>query len=112
MEQISKAFTGIVLIVVLTFVGVGIISAAIDASHAEQYASDAALYIEAANFSESVTNLIKQTAETKGYTVEVTYFDTDNDGWNNMAEVKVLYDYTISVLNVTGTKHTAKAYAS
>lgn len=29
-----------------------------------------------------------------------------------MAEVKVLYDYTISVLNVTGTKHTAKAYAS
>lgn len=111
MEQIGKAFIGLILIVTLTFVGIGIISASIDASHAEQYAADVAADIEASNFSQSVIDACTESAKKKGYTVNITMYDADNDGWNDMAEVRVIYDYSISVLNVKGSKHTAKAYA-
>lgn len=111
MEQYGKAFLGLILIVILSFTGVGIISASIDASHAEQYASNIATYIESSNFSEKVIEKCKETAKEKGYELTVNTSDSNDDGWIDFAEINLTYDYSISVLNVKGSKHTAKAYA-
>ena len=42
MEQFIKAFLAIFLMLLLTFAGVGILSASIDASHAEKFAAKVA----------------------------------------------------------------------
>lgn len=111
MEQISKTFLGIIILLLVTFSGVGIISASIDAAHAEEYASDVASVIEASNYSNNVIQICKDKAAEAGYTLEVTLKDIDNDGHNDMAEVIVNYKYTIAILNITGTEHQAKAFS-
>ncbi len=112
MEQIGKTFMGLIIIVLLTFIGVGVVSTSIDASHAESFASEAAATIEASNFSEKIISMYKDPKQNnKNYVVEIIPYDTDSDGYTDMAEVKVKYRYSIPILNTKGAVHTAKAYA-
>lgn len=112
MEQIGKAFIGLTVIILITFIGIGIISTSIDASHAESFASETAAVIESSNYSEKIINMCKDpTQNNKNYIVEVTEYDTDSDGYTDMAEIRVKYRYSIPILNVKGSMHTAKAYA-
>ena len=111
MEQIGKTFMGLFLILIITFVGVGVVSTSVDAAHAEQYAANIANYVESSNYSEDVINKCKLAANKKGYTVEINLYDTDNDTWNDMAEINLRYKYSIQILNVKGSYHTAKAYS-
>ena len=111
MEQIGKIFMGFIIILVIAFMGTGIISASVDGANAEQFATATASSIEASNFSQTVVNQLKEDAKNKGYVLDVTIFDTNNDGWNDMAEVNVKYYYSIKLFNAKGSIHVAKAYA-
>ena len=112
MEQFIKAFLAVFLMLLLTFAGVGILSASLDASHAEKFASKVADTIEASNYSEKVIENCKQKSEEAGYkSITISVKDSNKDGYNDMAEVVVGYDYTIGFFNTTGKTHYARAYA-
>lgn len=112
MEQLTKAFLGVTLMIFLAFIGIGIITASADSAHAEDYATKIASVIEASNYSESVINSCKEKVKEAGYkNLTVNTYDLDNDGHNDMAEVVIEYTYTISALNITGNTHYAKAFA-
>lgn len=111
MEQIFKTFTGLVLLFLMTFTGIGIISSAIDASNAENFASTAASVIEAGNYSEEAIASCTENAKKANYDLQVSLIDSNHDGYDDMAEVIVSYDYSIPILNVTGTKHEARVVA-
>ena len=112
MEQIAKMFLGIILIIIITFTSIGLITATIDASHAEDYAAKTASIIEAGNFSDNVISNCQAEAIASGYNeLIVKKIDSNNDGRTDMAEIVLKYNYTIPILNITGKEHTAKSYA-
>lgn len=111
MEQITKTFLGIYMILLLTFSGISIISASLDASHAEQYVADVANVIEASNFSTDMIDQLRANASAKGYNVTITPIDTNNNGLYDMAEIILEYKYSIPFLNVNDSYHYAKAFA-
>lgn len=111
MDQIFKSYMGVVMLFLLLFVGIGIISASMDASAAEDFAAESASVIESSNYSSEVISNLKTEAHKSGYELYVTTQDTDGDGVPNIAEVTVDYQYSIPVLNITGTIHHAKAFA-
>lgn len=112
MEQFIKSFLAIFLIILLTFSGVGIIGASIDAAHAEKFASKVADTIENSNYAQNVIDNCKTKATDAGYkSLTINVKDSNNDGYNDMAEVIVEYDYAIGLFNVTGQSHYARAYA-
>lgn len=111
MEQIFKTLTGLTLIFLMTFSGIGIITASIDASNAENFASTIASVVESGNYSETVINDCKTKATEAKYILTVDPLDLDGDGYYDVAEVIVEYDYSIPILNITGTKHEARTFA-
>lgn len=112
MEQFIKAFLAIFLMLLLTFAGVGILSASIDASHAEKFAAKVADTIEASNYAETVIQECKNKAAEAGYNnLEVNVKDSNKDGYNDMAEIIVEYNYTIGLFDMSSQKHYARAYA-
>lgn len=111
MEQIFKTFTALVLIFLMTFVGIGIITASIDASNAEDFASTIASVVESSNFSEDVITDCKSKAEESNYTLLIDPLDSNGDGYYDIAEIIIEYDYSIPILNIVGTKHEARTFA-
>ena len=112
MEQFIKAFLAVFLMILLTFSGVGIIGASIDAAHAEKFAAKVADTIEASNYADKVINECKTKSNEAGYkSLTVNVKDSNKDGYNDMAEIIVEYDYSIGLFNVTGQSHYARAYA-
>ena len=111
MDQLIKAFIGFFFLLLQTFAGIGITSAAIDVSNAEEFAADAAQIIESSDFSPVVISKLKDKAKSINYELEVIEDDLDNDNVTDMAEIIVRYDYSINVINVISRKHQAKSYA-
>lgn len=112
MEQIVKAFIGIFFLLIVTFGGIGVTSAAIDASNAEEFVADAAQIIEASNFSPAVMENLKKVAKEYGY-LDLTYQETDvdGDGVTDIVSLDLSYDYSIKLLNAFSSTHHAKSYA-
>lgn len=111
MDNIFKSYIGIVMIFLLLFVGIGILSATIDASAAEDFASESASIIEASNYSTEVIHNLQTKAQSSNYELTVNVKDVDGDNIPDMAEVVVDYQYSIPILNITGATHHAKAFA-
>lgn len=111
MDQIFKSYMGVVMLFLLLFVGIGIISASMDASAAEDFAAESASVIEASNYSNEVISNLKTEAAQSGYVLNITTQDTDGDNIPDIAEVVVDYQYSIPILNIMGTVHHAKAFA-
>ena len=112
MEQIIKAFIGIFFLLILTFGGIGITSAAIDASNAEEFVADAAQIVEASNFSPAVMENLKEVAKEYGY-IDLNFQETDvdGDGETDLVSLDLTYRYSIKLLNAISSLHHAKSYA-
>lgn len=121
MSQIIKTFIGTFFILLLIFLGTGIISAQIDVSNAQNYKADVVAEIENSNYSPSVINACIRQAKSSSYKLSVkvyarekaavTYTEPavmDTDGVE-MAEVVLTYPYTITFLNSI-TEHSVRGY--
>lgn len=112
MEQIVKAFIGIFFLLIEMFGGIGITSASIDASNAEEFVADAAQIIEASNFSPTVMENLREVAKDYGY-IDLTYQETDvdGDGAVDIVSLDLTYNYSIKFMNAISSTHHAKSYA-
>lgn len=122
MSQILKAFLGMFFIMVLLFLGMGIVSAQMEVSDALDYKSDIVAELENSNYSPQVINACIRQAIANGYSIEVKTFvpgqsaktytqpnASDTTGVV-MAEIKLTYSYSIGILNMV-TKHQVRGYA-
>lgn len=112
MEEIFKMVLSIFLILVMGLTAAGIISASIDVSNAKSFQQNAVNQIENANFSPSVIEGCKKSAEKKGYTLTDSNYVYDEFGNTKMVELVLEYDYKIPFLNNLISKHKLRSFAN
>lgn len=116
MDQITKAFLGVILMLLLTFTGASMISASIDASNAEQFVTNIANTVENSNYSEAVmrnleNNIANHTIGSKTYkSLTIIPYDSNEDGVYDSAQIELKYQFAIKILNA-GKECSAIAYA-
>lgn len=122
MSQIIKSFMGLFFVLIILFLGVGIISAQMDVSHALDYKSDLVAQLENSNYSPQVINGCIEQALQNGYGISIktfteggsvkTYTSPSASDTRDvvMAEVVLTYPYQIHFLN-TVTEHQVRGYA-
>lgn len=98
MDVVIKAYTGMTCIVLLAFLGVGILLASIDAKNADSFAADCVTKIENSNYSNSVIEACKIDAVGLGYELTVNTYD-DSMG-NQVGDLSLKYTYSLPIFNI------------
>lgn len=118
MAQIVKTYVGVFLLLILVFVGGGLISVSIDGTNAQRYLSDVVDVMEADNFSDvTVNDCINKVnnhtdAKAKHYSnLTVKTIANPNDPYANGREITMEYEFSIPLLNFNNQKHTVRAVA-
>ena len=99
MNQIIKTYLTIFLMLVIMFVGTGIIFCSLDAQKAEKVNSAYADTIAGHNYSASVINKCISEASSNDYVLSVKKYDTNSDGYTDLCECILEYDYSLKFLN-------------
>ena len=103
MESIIKSFMGIFFMMLLTFLGLGLLSAAIDTRNAELYASNVAQMIRCGNYAEDLVTLCEEEAKADGYIVDARVYRSE-DGYRKYGVLTLDYEYEIPFLRLMEAK--------
>ena len=105
MGQIVKTYLGIFLMMLLTMLGIGMITAEVQIAKARNYKTDVVIELENSNYNQTVVEACRKQAENLGYTLDITLYDDfggiyQADEMNQvglrqiaMAEVLLKYQY-------------------
>ena len=102
MESIFKAILGIIIMVMILYVGLGLIWANNEATAADQYLHTVAHEISTANLRQNVIEACQEQAEDNGYKLDVDYISENEDGTRNYVVLTLNYKYKVSVAALTG----------
>ena len=118
MGQIIKTYVGFFLLLIVVFVGGGLISVSIDGTAAERYLSDVVDVMEADNFSDAtVADCINKVnnhtdPQAKHYSnLQVKTISNPSDPYANGREITMDYEFSIPLLNFYNQKHEVRAVA-
>ena len=106
MNQIVKTYLTIFLMLIIMFVGAGIIYCSLDAQKAEKVNSAYADTIAGHNYSSDTINRCINEAASNDYVLSVKKYDTNNDGYADICECILEYDYSLKFLNTKGAAST------
>lgn len=110
MEQVIKVFMAVFSIIMLSMIGLGVISSMITIHEAVTFKSDVIKEIENSNYSETVITKCKEQAVSQGFELEVNVMQYDADNKYTMAEVIVKYNFTVPILSIEK-EHQTSGYA-
>ena len=101
MNQVIKTYLTIFLILIVVLLGAGLIMCALDAQRAEKSNSSYAGVIASHNYSDdAVTACILEAAD-DDYVLSVKKYDTNADGYEDICECILEYDYSLRFLNTS-----------
>ena len=97
MDTIFKAFIGVFFSFLVTFLGVGVLSAAMDAQGAYRFLEDCGRRLEASNLSDEVAEACMDDAASRGYVLEVSaYGEGDRYG-----RATLTYEINVPILGMS-----------
>jgi len=104
MDQILKAFTGLVLLFVNFFLCISVVIACEKRVDADEFKSFVVSELENSNFNDNVISACKNQAQENGYelVIDKAVYDQEND--MILANVKLNYTYVIPLLGLNETK--------
>ena len=110
MNQVIKTYLTIFLMLIIVIIGAGLIICALDAQKAEKTNSSYANTIAGHNYSNAIVNNCINEAHDNNYDLSVKKYDTNNDGYFDICECILEYDYSLNFLNsanatTTNNKH-------
>lgn len=111
MEAITKTFLTIFCLLIVTFTATGLIVASINANKADAFLSDATIGIEEGNFQPEIIGEWKQNAADIGYQLDTAAKDTNGDGYTDVVDLTLTYQYVVPFLNSGASDHVLKSYA-
>ena len=101
MNQIIKTYLTIFLMLIIVFTGAGLIVCALDAQKAEKINSAYSNTIAAHNYSDDSISKCRNEASDNDYVLSVKKYDTNQDGYPDIAECILEYDYSMRFLNLS-----------
>lgn len=112
MEGIPKVFLTLCCLLAILFSSAGVVVAGMNASKADCFLSDAALGVSEGNFQEVVLKLWENEAKDKGYLLTYDKKDTNKDGYTDLVDMTLTYQYKIPFLQKKGVQHRLRTYAN
>lgn len=103
MESIIKSFLGVFFILLVSSLGISLMSASIFSREVNSFASDSEYRIENSHFSNSVIEELKSEAEKRNCTLTVEKNVSDGDG-RTYGRMTLEYPYEIKILGINTTK--------
>jgi|GEM_PF-203533 len=91
MENIIKSFFGVFLLLVAVAVGMSMVFVSVNAKNADQYLNAAVKSLTDSNFSEEVEQQLIAEAGEKGYVLQTSRRDTDQNGRTDLMKVSLYY---------------------
>ncbi len=101
MESIFKGFLGIFFLMVISFTGIGVIEASIEARNADTFLSESVSSIEAGHYNRQVISACMTDADSRGYQLDVEI--VGNDVGECCGRARLLYQYRVPVLGLRQT---------
>ena len=101
MESIFKGFLGIFFLMIISFAGIGVIEASIEARNADAFLSESVSDIEAGHYNSQVILACKEDAASRGYQLDVSI--VGNDVGECCGRAKLWYQYRVPVLGLKQT---------
>ncbi len=103
MKQIIDAFLTIFLVLILVFVGVGVVQSASEGTKATSFMTDCVDMIESSDYSASVISSLKTQAEAQGYEWNIDLTQND-EGVYTGGRLTLTYDIHIPFIGYEDTK--------
>ena len=104
MNQVIKTYFSIFLILIIVLVSTGLIVCALDAQRAEKANSSYANVIASHNYSNDAITACIAEASDYDYILSVEKYDTNSDGYADICECILEYDYSLRFLNDSNQK--------
>lgn len=101
MENVIKAFLGIIFTILCVFLGVMLISTSINSRKANAFLENTISKIEYSDYSASVINSLKEDAASNEYELDVSVF---GDKPNQYGVAVLTYKTTLPIINYSNTK--------
>lgn len=99
MESIFKGFLGMFFLLILSFTGVGLIEASIDARKADSFLSEAVELIEAGHYRDAVIDACASDAKSRGYELDIDI--VENERGECFGTAKLSYSYRVPLLGLS-----------
>lgn len=121
MEQMIKTYLGIFLIMMMTVIGIGIVSAEVEITRARDFKSDLIVEMENSDYNVNVLNACMKQAKEIGYGLEITLFGDDGsivsyqeggelpEGGVRLAEIVLSYSYSMGPFS-SSRQHSLRGY--
>lgn len=106
MKNIVSAFSMLLVLMINSFVGIGLIGVSGEIAAAKEYKADVIAEIENSNFNQHVINGCIEQAKASGYKLTVTNCSYDDNRNIQSAEVILGYTYEIPILGIKDTRMT------
>lgn len=103
MESVIKSFLGVFFIILITAIGVSLMSTAVYSRKMNSFASDTEYRIENSHFADGVIESTKKDAENLGCTLSVEKDVSSGDG-RAYGRMVIEYPYVIKLLGIKKTK--------
>ena len=106
MDTLIKTFSGVFFTLILTFIGISLLSSSMDARNAQAYMSEAVAEISASNCSTSTINYYEtqDTTVDSSYEFTVTNRTKSSTSEHYVATATLKYDFTIPLLGMSKEK--------
>lgn len=111
MEAITKSFLTLFCLLVVTFTTVGLIVGAVNAGKADSFLTDAVKGIQEANLQETAISRWQTAAEKLGYELDCQSIDANGDGYPEVVDMILTYNYSLPYVKTEGNRHSLRAYA-
>ena len=105
MEAIPKSFMAVFLLTLFAFAMTGILGVEGRIYEARQTVAVAEAVIKEHDFSHKAIEKVKEDAGRLGYDMQISPYDLDSDGYDDMAMIRLCFEYSIGVLNIAGREH-------
>lgn len=104
MSSVIKSYMVVVLVIITTFVCVGIVDVAIDVQNARDFHGAVVNEIESSNHASAVIESCKDAAIENGYTLTTSTYAKNNSSNAQITKVVLEYDYSILFLDIEAEK--------
>lgn len=101
MGQVMKAYLGLFFLLLVAIVGMGVVTAGIEAAAARNYHADVINEIECSNFNPYVMEGCVVQAQAAGYGLQIEPMVYDEENHMQTAKVILKYNYSIKAIDLT-----------
>lgn len=104
MEQIVKGFLSAFLILILVYLGMGLVLSSIDTKNADTFMENSVSKIEASNFAPEVLDGVKKDASELGYDLEFKSEMQNGDSQTAYTLATLKFDYRMPLIGLNKTQ--------